>query len=335
MSNPLKPSKGPLYDFTVNSEQCQGNFDCIKNATTKLSRDTILKDKVWPWQNFDWDYSQYIDNNYTPKELGITSDPTWAALGKNIKGMAKLGAQMLLLPNPPNNAVSGKTDATNCLKRAQTLCKGSRGTCVQQQKKICDKNNSIKNSYSKLKPIYSKMKTIKPTTKGSSSSYFIQTGTCPTEITEEESCLDKDYNWLSGKCWRPKYAHVDNKAFLGSFPSLVNDVVQLNPFNVIKVLKKKPAKGFRSFSCDELETFDTKKTPTNIPIVVIIAFTFSLILISLGNYWIWVGIAIFPISLSILIGSKVWLPISIISTCLAFLLVISNFIKTNKVHLDS
>ena len=53
------------YDFTVNSEQCQGNFDCIKNATTKLLRDTTLKDKVWPWQNFDWDYSQYIDNNYS------------------------------------------------------------------------------------------------------------------------------------------------------------------------------------------------------------------------------------------------------------------------------
>ena len=115
--------KSPEMIFRDDVKACKGNFECNKQAAKKLSRSTVFKNRVWPWQNYDWDYAQVITNTMSPEALGITEDPTWAALFKNAVGVTKLGLQMSMNPNPPSGAIAGKTDTLNCMDFSMNSCK--------------------------------------------------------------------------------------------------------------------------------------------------------------------------------------------------------------------
>ena len=359
-------SKTPKEIFEEEKTQCKNNSDCIKQASIKLLRETALKNKVWPWINYDWDYSQYISNTSSPEKLGITSDPTWKALFNNAKGFIKLGEQVLINPNPPSNAIAGKTDALNCVDFGLNACQvpskireeckkyfvvgqkikarwKGRGTyykgnitkvnkdgtydikytdgsgdtekkvskdliipdgggggsvdpsnskcnksCVDINSKSCNVQENIKNSYKDIKPVYSKMKKLDGK---SSSSYYIQTGTCPTELTTKEDCDKKNYQWLKDSCVRPKYAEITNTAFLGSAPSLLKDIAELNPLAFEKILKGEDTTSFKSYSCDELENFQSTMEPINtmtknpfmILFSVAMAITLTLCILSFGS----------------------------------------------------
>ncbi len=106
------------------------------------------------------------------------------------------------------------------------------------------------------------------------SSYFLKVDdSCPSKITSEEDCIKGGFKWVktppsmtpdisgfyspsktttppktivqeekpNGTCWKPRFLYLDNSAkgigiMRGLIPSIVNDVTQLAPENIMSVL---------------------------------------------------------------------------------------------------
>ena len=102
----------------------------------------------------------------------------------------------------------------------------------------------------------------KPTTGEHSSSYFMRSGYCKTNIKTEAECKEKGdgYAWIGGKCYSGKYVYLDNSPRLsggyfdnlkGLVPSTINDIVSLNPSNFVGILKGYSVPGMEIQKCPE------------------------------------------------------------------------------------
>lgn len=169
---------------------------------------------VYPWTNYDWDYSNYVNNNYNKDATGATDAGTFGALFKNPEAMFKLAKGFMMNPDPPNNASSAYTDAP--------ICKPG------PDYKGCEVMNAIRKEGKSQKPPYPDPFFNKPLNGQSASSYFIQSGVCPQSKMNEKECKDAGYDWIPnplyeatpaflrpssfipGSCFKRKYGYVKN-----------------------------------------------------------------------------------------------------------------------------
>ena len=82
-----------LNKFTV--------LDCMKAVGAKYFRKIgPMNNFVYPWNNFDWDYTSYVDKNYNSDITGASTTPTMKGLDDNIRALGKIGSGFVFDPNP-------------------------------------------------------------------------------------------------------------------------------------------------------------------------------------------------------------------------------------------
>ncbi len=70
-----------LKECSTCARHTANDHTCISAAVENLQRRIPMFSKnVYPWKNYDWNYSNYISNNYTPKYTGANVRGTIAGL---------------------------------------------------------------------------------------------------------------------------------------------------------------------------------------------------------------------------------------------------------------
>ena len=239
-------------------------YDCVQEAEQRYVRRTdMFKDLVYPWKNFDWDYTRYVDNNYNSSATGATQAGTIGALFDNTGAMFKLAKGFIIDPNPSNSSSAANTDLAQC----------NMVPAINRQS--CEVINRIKRSYIDQPAPTNNQFFNKGLNGTKSSSYFYKWGTCMTKDSETE-CKNKNYQWLDGKCYKPRYHYITNEpgmdftklsdntftrianklggAIQGNFPSAMNDLLSLNPIQLTKVYQNQPQGDYEPEPCPQEDT---------------------------------------------------------------------------------
>jgi len=202
-------------------------YECVSLVKERLKRksEPYLHD-VYPWRNYDWSYSRFVDNNYNTRETGATRDGSVSGMWDNIKALGKLAKGFALDNNPNSDSIATDSDLLLC-DRIQ-----------ERNRKGCEVINDVRRSYrSQPNPIKTSFGEKDMGGRNSSSFYF-KFGTCKTKDNEER-CKEKGYEYMSGTCYRPRYHYVNNRALLGNAPSVAKEMVDLHPINLGSILLKK------------------------------------------------------------------------------------------------
>ena len=219
------------YQYDCNYCKSRANSDqkCMNEALVKLARQMpFIKDSIYPWKNYDWDYGNYIDNNYSAKATGSSSDGR--AYINNSKIFIKLFNAYIFNANPDSKSRAGGKN-----KSSDYPIYG----CQGNNRNNCLVWNYIKNRNRQNAPYRSSFFN-KNTSGEHSSSYFIKVGKCARpDINNQKKCLDRNYEWTriddyNGMCYQPRYAYLNNKPGLdsklkGYIPSQINDILSLSP----------------------------------------------------------------------------------------------------------
>ena len=246
-------------------------YECIKKANEyheRMNSDT--KNKVYPWINYDWDYTTFIDNKYNSDETGTTPKGTWSGLFKNPKAMVKLAKGFIIDPNPSPKSKSGDQDQLDC----NAVPKNNRAGCnaLKEIRHMYRNQAKPKNT-----PFFNDKLDGKK-----SSSYYYQIGTCTSEkIKNEKDCLNARGKWFSNICYKPRYALIKNEPGIdfkklgdnaltkianffggkleGNAISVVGDVLSFSPNNLIDIVNLKNTRDFILEPCIEYMTGNYKE----------------------------------------------------------------------------
>ena len=229
---------------------CKGSADndvkCLDTALTNLFRQLpYIKDTIYPWNNYDWDYSNFVDNNYSAKATKSTKVGSWSALRKNTSIFFKFFNALIKDANPNRYSVSGGMD-----KYSDFPIYG----CLGNDKKNCMVWNKVKNHHRQKNPYNSKFFNKKLHGENSSS-YFAKVGVCPRpDLKNSKQCIKNNHTWIPdgsgnrGKCFQNRYIYLDNSVKImgnakGYVPSVVNDVLSLSPLNLFNAFRGKNVDG--------------------------------------------------------------------------------------------
>ena len=190
--------------------------DCTKLVDLKYTRKfPVLKDLVYPWVNYDWDYTTYVDRNYNKDKTGATDRASLGGLFDDMDAMAKLSDGYVFDANPGSHSKAGISDTPKCDPKKD----GYQGCVIM---------NDIKRSIRDQPPPFPDRFFNKGINGHNSSSYFIKAGTCPKPSLSKRQCNAKGYTWvenplfaetpsslipsdfISGSCFKPKYAYIKN-----------------------------------------------------------------------------------------------------------------------------
>jgi hypothetical protein len=250
-----------LINYSKDCNICQkgGNYyDCFKEAEQKLIRAMpFMRKNIYPWKNYDWDYSNFIDNNYSVLTTGASKDGTFTAMFDNIKAFTELTNGYLFSPNPDSQSVSGgnniKDDINWYACQGKTIDSNGNITINPALKEACLSKHKVKYSNQLPPPTNDEFLKKYPTDGKNSSSYYVKIGNCPrSKITNQKKCEDMGYNWipnslnsvingLSGSCYQPRYAYINNRPgytfggvnLEGLIPSLEQDIMALSPDKIL------------------------------------------------------------------------------------------------------
>jgi hypothetical protein len=226
---------------------CNNNAECLSQARTNLSRDKT----TYPWPNYDWDYSNYVDNNYSAQATGSNAN---AGVFKNLDASIKVGKGFLIDPNPGDNS---KPNGDNLTDRSGDFpvygCSGSRRDGCKKWWEVRDRAN--------LGKPYNDQFFNKYSTSGSnSSSYYFKVGTCDRpDIKDISECNMRGYNWIGGACFQDRYAYMDNtggiKPFRGLVPSMATDLLAFNPLYIMGSFMGSDTPYMKIQECPKIEGF--------------------------------------------------------------------------------
>jgi hypothetical protein len=264
---------------------------CIDKAKEQwMRRLAWMKNIVYPWNNKNWDYKQFVINKYHPEDvLGLKKGGSITALIQNIGILIEQVNGLLINPNPDADSIAGISDQP----RSNNVFK-NRFLELKKQLSILSKEPE-KNRYqiealylaineiisAKLitskeyglgltqdgtfqKPPYDDPFFQKSLTGEASSSYFIQSGFCNSTETNKQECINKKFNWIGDACFKPKYMYINNspglkigrvKGMKGLIPSIINDVSQLNPDSIVGIMQGYSVPGVDIQQCAN-ENFD-------------------------------------------------------------------------------
>lgn len=260
-------------DCVICKRDGDNDLTCLKAALDKLFRSLpFIRNSIYPWRNYDWDYGNFIDNNYSARATG--SSNSGSAYLKNIRIFFKLFKAYVTDANPDDKSVAGGTN-----KYSDYPIYG----CLGNKKKYCDVWHRVKNSDRQGKP-YNNTFFNKKIDGEYSSSYFIRVGSCPRpDITDRNKCSNKKFDWVNdpidtalagmtggipdGSCHQPRYAFINNQPGLeiktpsirigsvetpnikfgklkGYIPSLANDFLSLTPDKLFSAYTGNSVKGY-------------------------------------------------------------------------------------------
>lgn len=261
------------------AERTGNDYKCMDAAVQNLQRRIpIFSKSIYPWKNYDWDYNNYISNNYSVERTGAKVGNSIGALYNNVNAIIKVMNGIIDDPIPNKNSRAGRRSINSDYPKFEDC-----GT-------KCQATQRIKNALSAglYKPP-TKDKFLKRKLHGKySSSYFIKIGSCPrSDITDVGSCEKKGYTWTpnifdkvmsklsgkgklvnndSGSCNQPRYMFIDNSAkpfingsnMMGIIPSIANDIKALSPEKILNAAMGKSTRGgiqIQQCSSNNIEEF--------------------------------------------------------------------------------
>ena len=245
----------------------QGVTSTIKKTVRENPAAPELKTYIWPWNNFDFDYSNFVYNNYDPtllKNYGsngykytMQGDGYLDVTENDLIMMADNYKSMLRTdPIPNQNTFAGKVGTDGDVFPGET-----------QLKKVKEAYNKITEPYPGFRKEYKQFfirnfGNQNPPAGRHSSSYFIRTGNCPMpDITDAAECKQKGFQWnpvlsivdgsiqsffpsqkatkKTAKCFKPRYAFIDNSPGslypgndVGTVPTISKTMSNLNPLEL-------------------------------------------------------------------------------------------------------
>ncbi len=242
-----------IKDCNTCAREGRSDYKCMQNAKTNLRRRIPLFAKnVYPWKNYDWDYGNYVSNNYAPRYTGATKKGSIRAMYNNVNAFIKLINGLVDDPIPNRYSIAG-TVSRNSDYPPFTECTDP--GCITAQR--------VKNSFTQKRPTNDSF--LNKQINGEyASSYFVKIGSCPRhDIKNEKECEKRGYTWTpnimdrvmksnmkkknavnnneSGSCSQPRYGFLDNspKPFIngsnmkGMVPAIANDFLALMPDKVL------------------------------------------------------------------------------------------------------
>jgi hypothetical protein len=262
-------------DVAYCKKHANNNMRCNKFASNnKMRRQPGIKDLIYPWKNYDWDYATYVDNNYNVKATGATKEGTIDGLWDNMKAMGKVVGGYIDDPNPAGNSAPGGYGKSSDTPYNLESCPDNK----------CMNAYNVRRKFNQKKPYNNKYFNNKLNGE-KSSSYYFKVGNCDTAIKNKNRCIEKGYSWIGGNCYQPRYAYVDNSPGLvmfgdklkGSVPSLINNAMAFRPDKIVDILRGRSlGDEFNIQQCPaKLETFSNKAN-TRILIIIALLLTISL-----------------------------------------------------------
>jgi hypothetical protein len=232
----LRLLKKALVQYEKDCATCKAktgsDMTCQKAAIIKFMRQfPFIRDSIYPWKNYEWNYSNFIDNNYSAAATGSSSNN----LSKNYDIFWKLFNAYFNDPNPAPHSEAGKKPGIGIDNRGNRRV--FTGTdyptygCLGNNKISCDTTHKISYGTEQSPPTNSRFFKNNPLKGEASSSYFIKIGNCPRpDIMNRFKCDKMNFTWINdpgdtselppGKCYQPKYAYIDNTPGLNTTPSL-------------------------------------------------------------------------------------------------------------------
>lgn len=236
-----------------NLEKSKNYTNRLKSGLNKLKlvKDEKYNKDIYPLNNYNFDFKDYINNKYSPFALGITNEPTMKGLYKGVNQLNKYVDVMIKNPLPNKYDRAGYTDINNSHSKILN-------------KLINYKNKNDKLPYKTFKIDYPEK--IYPTKGEYSTSYFIKIGTCPTSINNRQQCIKKGYKWISNpkkltniqkyfskigpqkifainqpdnECIKPQYMYINNRPQgkeKGIVPSIAEDIMNITPEKLSAIL---------------------------------------------------------------------------------------------------
>jgi len=260
----IKEIETALLNYEKDCRICQingNNYSCFKIAEEKFIRAMpFIRDTIYPWNNYDWDYSNFINNNYSVLSTNASKKGTFTAMFDNIGAFIKLTQGYLINPNPNSKSKSGgssKNDDINWYEcNGIILDANGNKTFDTKMAALCRAKNQIKNTNPLPPPTKDPFLKKYPTNGKNSSSYYVKIGYCPkNKLNTQKQCENKGYTWIpnplnpilkalpfsgqqsNGSCYQPRYAYINNTPGVilggvkleGLIPSLANDFMALTP----------------------------------------------------------------------------------------------------------
>jgi len=174
-----------------NEEKKKFEDERIKDGNNEINdlKDTFKErkvnktwNKIFPLNNYDFNYKEYTLNNNNRFALGITNQPNMSSLINSSKKLKKFADTVIFDPTPNNSAQAGVSDINNV-------------------------NDSIKNNIKKMKNKYKSVPIpypsfykdfppkVYPTSGKYSSSYFMKVGHCKSNIKNKIDCESEGFTW--------------------------------------------------------------------------------------------------------------------------------------------
>jgi hypothetical protein len=272
--NPIMGSMIPLSDSDIKitekalkqySDDCRtcasfGNAkECMEAAQVNLRRNLPFSaNNIYPWRNYDWNYSNHISNNYSTKAMpkGGYSFNGVLQSGRNL---ANTIAAFIDAPSPSPNTNSNIPNKDSDYPVFE--CKND-ARCIATERVRRNLNQKAPTTDSFLK---------KNLQGENSSSFYYKVGICRRpDIKTQADCESRGYAWSpdpfdkkSGFCRQPRYAYIDNtpKPFFsgsnskGVIPSIGNDIWDIMPDKLLNTLMGQSTDGLEIQDCPMVEGF--------------------------------------------------------------------------------
>ena len=309
--------KSALNQYNIDCSLCANNgnnYRCHKIAEQKLMRSMpFLQKNIYPWNNYDWNYGNFVDNNYSVMATGATKSGSISSLFKNMKAFMKLVKGYLSDSNPGPTSYPGKLAKDGDIPYYECVGKStdSEGNQISDPSSVtnCKIINKIKYGTKQKAPTDDLFLKKYPITGEKSSSYYFKIGTCPRgDIKTERKCEQKNYNWIpdtfnnlmsknkSGSCYQPRYAYINNNPgfkiggvkMKGLIPSITSDFLALSPDKIIAAMEGRSIDNlFELQQCPKIKEEFINKTDTiynkNVLYNLFLFLVFIVLLIILKN----------------------------------------------------
>jgi hypothetical protein len=233
---------------------CGNDANCLAQANTNLSRDK----SIYPWPNYDWNYSNYVDNNYSAQATGSDAN---AGVFKNLSAGVKIAKGYLIDPNPGTKSKPNGNDPWDTRGDFPSYgCTGSNSIGCQKWWNV-KKNADTSVPYND--PFF------KNRVGTESSSYYTKIGYCDRpDIKDKNNCTKKGFSWIGDKCYQDRYAYINNESgvgFLRGFiPSMMTDIFSLNPIYINNTYDGLDTPAMQIQKCPKIEEFVNIEDNSNI-----------------------------------------------------------------------
>ena len=200
----------------------------------KGTKDTVNPHFIYPLNNYEFEYAEYVEQTMNPEKLGMSPDPNVSVLRTDLESMGKYVGYMINDPIPEDAST-----AYDGINKNDPIAV-ARYHCNEKQGK----------PYKRFDLDYPPH--LYRTTGKYSSSYFIQNGFCPvSSATTEDECKarDRNYTWEGDKCYKPRYSYLNNASdsgiLDGTLTSTIREIVDLNTYSFYRITQGKAIRPSR------------------------------------------------------------------------------------------